>query len=68
MSSLNRSEYYTLADIQTTYKISRKKLQKILDEHQPPVILVDIQTTYLITANYYKKVDIDSLMSNHNSP
>ena len=61
----DRENYYSLTDIQKQFRISRSKVAKILDEHQPPVIenKITYGTYYSLTAKYYLKKDIDKIIS-----
>ena len=62
--SFDRDKYYSLTEIQNQFKISRSKLQTLLDEHKPPVIenTITYGTYYSVVAKCYPKQDIETIM------
>ena len=60
----DRDNYYSLAEIQKLFKISRSKIALLLAEHKLPVIenKITFGTYYSVTAKYYLKQDIDKLL------
>ncbi len=61
-ATMNRSQYYSITDVVKTFKISRFKLQKLIDNKtlQPEVKQVDLGL-YQVTAQYFDKASVDNL-------
>jgi hypothetical protein len=69
ITQMNRSDYYTLSDIQKTFKVTRKQLDAILTHNQiKPSRIVQITTTYTVHAHYYHRHEIDQLNLEKRSP
>lgn len=59
---MNRSQYYSVTQIIKTFKISRSKLQKLIDDGKlQPMIKVVNLGLYSVTAQYFDTSAIDAL-------